>query len=164
MSNAMHEYWMQTCLDDLPSCNEACSNVSSVDQLTTSIEVPIAACVVVDGVRIAAATNSPVTHHDPTAHAEILAIRRAAQVQGNYRLKGATLYVTLQPCLMCMGAIIHARVEQVVFGAHDAKKSFLEDLACNPQNFGCNHRIIWTGGILADACADKLQAFFRARR
>jgi len=127
-------------------------------------EVPVGAAVVRDGELLAVAGNGPVGGHDPTAHAEITALRAAAARLGNYRLTGATVYVTLEPCCMCVGAMIHARIARLVFGAADPKSGAagsVFDLARAPQH---NHRLAVTGGVLAEPCGRVLQTFFRARR
>ena len=127
-------------------------------------EVPVGAVLVRDGEVLAAAGNGPVGAHDPTAHAEIRALRAAGRAVENYRLPGTTLYVTLEPCAMCIGALIHARVARVVFGAGDPKSGAAGgafDLAGMPQH---NHRLVVEGDVLGDACGDLLRAFFRARR
>jgi tRNA(adenine34) deaminase len=127
-------------------------------------EVPVGAVVVKDGQVIATGRNAPVQSHDPTAHAEIVALRAAAQRLGNYRLDGCTLYVTLEPCAMCSGAMLHARLDRVVFGAADPKTGAagsVTDLFALPQ---INHRTRVEGGLLADASAELLRAFFRPRR
>lgn len=127
-------------------------------------EVPVGAVLVRAGEVLAAAGNGPVGAHDPTAHAEIAVLRAGAARAGNYRLPGTTLYVTLEPCCMCIGAMIHARVERLVFGAFDPKSGAagsVFDLAGAPQH---NHRMAVTGGVLAEPCAALLQGFFRERR
>lgn len=126
-------------------------------------EVPIGALLVVDGAVMGRGRNAPVASHDPTAHAEILALRDAASYLKNYRLPGSTLYVTLEPCLMCFGAIVHARVARVVYGATDPKvgagrwEAFL-------AGAGLNHRPAVEGGLLEPECRDLLQDFFRRKR
>ena len=127
-------------------------------------EVPVGAVVVRQGQVIATGRNAPVQGHDPTAHAEIVALRAAAQQLGNYRLQDCTLYVTLEPCAMCSGAMLHARVARVVFGAADLKTGVagsVLNLFAQPQ---LNHQTQVQGGVLADECAALLGAFFRARR
>ncbi len=127
-------------------------------------EVPIGALVVRGGELLGAAGNSPISHRDPAAHAEILALREAGHRLGNYRLLGTTLYVTLEPCLMCVGAMIHGRIERLVFGAYDPK-SGAAGSRLNGFTFpNHNHRVECVGGILADQCGAQLQAFFRRRR
>jgi tRNA(adenine34) deaminase len=127
-------------------------------------EVPVGAIVVRDGLAIGRGGNMPIADSDPTAHAEIAALREAARAAGNYRLPGATLYTTLEPCAMCAGAIMHARIARVVFGARDAKSG-----ACGSviDLFGerrLNHHAQVEGGVRAEACAAVLSAFFAARR
>lgn len=127
-------------------------------------EVPVGALVVVGGEIIGRGFNQPISRHDPTAHAEIMALRDAAQHQGNYRLPDSTLYVTLEPCVMCSGAIMHARVARVVFGARDPKTGAagsVIDLYNEPR---LNHHAEIEGGVLADQCAALLSSFFAARR
>lgn len=127
-------------------------------------EVPVGALVVLDNRCIAEGWNQPIQDHDPTAHAEIVALRKAGRRLGNYRLIDTTLYVTLEPCVMCMGAIAHARVQRLVFGAFDPKRGAV----CHALNLSdapfLNHRIDWTGGVLEQPCAELLTDFFRARR
>lgn len=127
-------------------------------------EVPVGAVLVRADEVLAAAGNGPVGAHDPTAHAEIRVLRDAGQRTGNYRLPGTTLYVTLEPCAMCIGALIHARVQRLVFGASDPKSGAAGgafDLAGRSEH---NHRLAVEGGILGDAAGDLLRAFFRERR
>jgi tRNA(adenine34) deaminase len=127
-------------------------------------EIPVGAVVVKEGVVIAVGHNAPIQGHDPTAHAEIMALRAAAQVLGNYRLDGCTLYVTLEPCAMCSGAMLHARLGRVVFGAPDPKTGAagsVVNLFAQPK---LNHHTQVLGGMLADECAQLLRAFFKERR
>ena len=127
-------------------------------------EVPVGAVVVRDGEVIGAGWNRPITGHDPTAHAEIVALREAARRLGNYRLPGCSLYVTLEPCAMCTGAIFHARIARVVYGASDPKTGVagsVLDLYAEPR---LNHHASIEGGVLAQACGELLRAFFAARR
>lgn len=127
-------------------------------------EVPVGAVVVRDGEVLGEGWNRPIGDTDPTAHAEIVALRAAAGSAGNYRLPGSTLYVTLEPCPMCVGAMVHARVARLVFGASDPRTGAAGgamDLVSHPSH---NHRIQVTGGVLAARCAEHLRAFFRARR
>ena len=123
-------------------------------------EVPVGAVVVADGGVIGAGHNAPVSTRDPTAHAEVAALRAAARTLGNYRIPGSTLYVTVEPCTMCVGAIVHARVARVVFGAPEPKAG-ASDLFADPRY---NHRVTVTGGVLADGCGTLLSDFFRSRR
>ena len=128
-------------------------------------EVPVGAVLVRGGAVIGRGWNRPIASHDPTAHAEIGALRDAAEHVGNYRLPGSTLYVTLEPCPMCAGAIVHARVARVVFGASDPRTGAagsVFDLLPSDERF--NHRTRCDGGVLAEECGDLLRAFFRARR
>lgn len=128
-------------------------------------EVPVGAVILSDGEVLGEGWNQPVATHDPTAHAEIQALRAAAKRLENYRLPGADLYVTLEPCPMCAAAIVHARIRRVIYGATDPKSG-----ACGsvfdllPSDGRFNHRTLCTGAILADDCSGLLRAFFRARR
>ena len=127
-------------------------------------EVPVGAVVVRDGQVLATGRNAPVAGHDPTAHAEIVALRAAAQALGNYRLDGCTLYVTLEPCAMCSGAMLHARLARVVFGAHDPKTGAAGSVLDLFDQPGLNHHTRLTGGVLAAECAAVLREFFKERR
>jgi tRNA(Arg) A34 adenosine deaminase TadA len=129
-------------------------------------ETPVGAVVVDPASReiVAAAANSPIATSDPTAHAEILALRAAAAKRGNYRLTGLTLVVTLEPCAMCAGAISHARIARLVFGAEDLKGGAVVHGPCFFQQPTCHWRPVVTGGVLADESAGLLKAFFRQRR
>jgi len=126
-------------------------------------EVPVGVVIAMDGKVLAKAHNSPILMHDPTAHAEILAIRKAAQIRENYRLGGATLYVTIEPCVMCAGAIIHARIERIVFGATDPKGGALS-LYGIPGDQKLNHSVAVTGGVLKEECGEILSRFFSEKR
>jgi tRNA(adenine34) deaminase len=126
-------------------------------------EVPIGAVVVAAGRVVGRGCNQPMAAVDPTAHAEILALREAARSLGNYRLTGATLYVTVEPCLMCVGAALLARVARVVYGAAEPKFGALVSLL-DVQALRTNHRFEVTGGVREEECRQKLQTFFRARR
>jgi tRNA(adenine34) deaminase len=127
-------------------------------------EIPVGAVVVKDGVVIAVGHNAPIEGQDPTAHAEIVALRAAALVLGNYRLEGCTLYVTLEPCAMCSGAMLHARLDRVVYGAPDPKTGAAGSVLNLFAHTELNHRTQVQGGILADDCARRLRAFFKERR
>ena len=127
-------------------------------------EVPVGAIIVKDGDVIAEGFNRPIEHHDPTAHAEIVALRKAAQTLQNYRLTGTTLYVTLEPCAMCLGAIIQARISRLVFGAFDPRAGAVASVFEILSESRLNHRVDWTGGVMADECGDLLKQFFKARR
>ena len=127
-------------------------------------EVPIGAVIVHEGAIIGAGFNQPISSHDPTAHAEIVALRAAAGAIGNYRLTGATMYVTVEPCLMCVGAMIHARIALVVFGAPEPKAGAIQSMTRAHELAGLNHRLEALGGILESDCRDLLQEFFRVKR
>jgi len=127
-------------------------------------EVPVGALLVRDGKVIGEGSNRPIGATDPTAHAEILAIRDAARRAGNYRLPGTTLYVTVEPCTMCTGALLHARVDTLVYGAAEPKAGAIISTATVLDNRRLNHRVAVVGGVLAEDCAGLLQAFFASRR
>lgn len=127
-------------------------------------EVPVGAVIVRDDQIIGKGWNQPINSHDPTAHAEIIALRAACQHENNYRLPGATLYVTLEPCLMCAGALVHARIERVVFAASEPKTGAAGSCFDIFNNDKLNHRIICDSGVLADQSGELLRTFFRARR
>lgn len=128
-------------------------------------EVPVGAVLVAaDGLVLGEGSNRPIGSSDPTAHAEIVALRTACAAVGNYRLPGATLYVTLEPCAMCMGAMLHTRLSRVVFGAPDPKTGVCGGTIDLPAVAQLNHQTVVEGGVLAAECADLLRAFFRARR
>lgn len=151
-SKETDDHWMQLAL-------------TLADRAAAEGEVPVGAILVLTNELIGKGWNRPIGAHDATAHAEIQALRDAGQRLGNYRLPGTTLYVTLEPCVMCAGAIIHARVDRVIYGASDPKAG-----ACGsvfellPSNSRFNHRTDCRGGVLAEDCAEILRAFFRARR
>lgn len=128
-------------------------------------EVPIGACLVDNmGDVIATDANRTITDTDPTAHAEIIVLRKAAKIIGNYRLTGTTMYSTIEPCAMCAGALVNARVQRLVFGAHDIRFGAVESIfdLCNNSNL--NHRLEISSGILADECRPLIQEFFKERR
>jgi tRNA(adenine34) deaminase len=127
-------------------------------------EVPIGAVLVVEGRIVAGACNQPIGSTDPTAHAEILVLREAARVLGSYRLLGATVYVTVEPCLMCVGALVHARVAEVVYGAEEPKTGALVSAVRGLELPGLNHRFAVTGGVREEPCRLLVQEFFRERR
>jgi tRNA(adenine34) deaminase len=151
-SKETDEHWMHLAL-------------TLANRAATEGEVPVGAVLVLNDAVIGEGWNRPIGTQDATAHAEIQALRDAGQRLGNYRLPGTTLYVTLEPCVMCAGAIIHARVDRVIYGATDPKAG-----ACGsvfellPSNSRFNHRTDCRGGILNEDCAETLRAFFRARR
>lgn len=127
-------------------------------------EVPVGALIVGDGEVLGRGFNQPIGRHDPTAHAEVMALRDAAARLGNYRLPGCTLYVTLEPCAMCAGAIMHARVARVVFGARDPKTGAAGSVVDLFAEGRLNHHTTIIGGVLAEECGSLLSGFFAARR
>ena len=127
-------------------------------------EVPIGAVVAVGSEIVGRGYNQPIGASDPTAHAEIVAIRDAARRVGNYRLTGAILCVTIEPCLMCVGAIVHARIGTIVYGAAEPKSGALVSTVRGAELPGLNHQFAVVSGVLEDACRELVQAFFRARR
>jgi tRNA(adenine34) deaminase len=145
------EQWMQHAL-------------ALADEAEALGEVPVGAVLVRDGEVIGEGFNRPISAADPTAHAEIVALRAAAENTGNYRLVGSTLYVTIEPCAMCVGAIIHARVERLVYGAPEPRAGAVESQLKLLDAGHFNHRIEYSGGVLAKACGDRLSRFFAARR
>lgn len=146
------EIWMREAL-------KAASDAAAVE------EVPIGACIVdADGRILAVASNRTITNNDPTAHAEILALRAAADKIGNYRLTGTTIYTTIEPCAMCAGALVNARVKRLVYGATDEKYGAVETLFRICDSDSLNHQIEITTGVLAEECRALMQDFFRKRR
>ncbi|WP_228710707.1 tRNA adenosine(34) deaminase TadA [Saccharobesus litoralis] len=144
-------YWMQLALQE-------------ADKAEQINEIPVGAIVVCNDEVIATGYNQSITLNDPSAHAEMIAIRQAGQVVNNYRLVDCTLYVTLEPCPMCAGLLVHSRIKRLVYGASDAKTGCcgsIMDLVQHPQ---LNHQIDVTSGVLAQECGDKLSAFFKRRR
>ncbi|MGW8194380.1 MAG: tRNA adenosine(34) deaminase TadA [Desulforhopalus sp.] len=127
-------------------------------------EVPVGALLVGSDGFLAGSGNGPITKQDPTAHAEILVLREAARRLNNYRLPSTTLYVTLEPCVMCMGALIHARIERLVYGAADPKTGAASSLYSIGSDGRLNHQIVIDGGILSEQCGALLKEFFRAKR
>jgi len=145
------QHWMQQAL-------------KLASQAALAGEVPVGAVLIQQQQQIGAAYNQPISSHDPSAHAEIGALRAAGLYQQNYRLPDTTLYVTLEPCLMCIGALIHARIERLVFGAYEPKTGAVQSvwqLLDSPQH---NHHIDYQGGILETQCREQLQQFFKQRR
>jgi tRNA(adenine34) deaminase len=147
----VHELFMQEALD-------------LARQAGTAGEVPVGAVVVVNGVVTGRGVNSTVARNDPTAHAEVLALREAAQAAGNYRLEEATVYATLEPCAMCAGALVAARVKQLVFGARDLRFGGVRSKFRIADSDLLNHRVEIVEGVLAAECVELLQRFFEARR
>jgi tRNA(adenine34) deaminase len=127
-------------------------------------EVPVGAVVVMDGAIVGAGHNQPIGTNDPTAHAEIVAMRAAAGRLGNYRLTNATLYVTVEPCLMCVGAMVHARIGTLVFGAPEPKAGAVESTQRAHEHPALNHRMVIVSGVLAGECGELMAGFFKDRR
>jgi tRNA(adenine34) deaminase len=146
--------------DDIYFMRLALEEAEDADRLD---EVPIGAVLVMDGRLVARGHNSPIHRHDPTAHAEIQALRSAGEWLHNYRMPESTLYVTLEPCLMCFGAMVQARVGRVIYGASDPKVG-VSRIQGVLQSLNFNHRFEFQGGLLEEECRDVLQAFFRRRR
>ena len=134
------------------------------EQAAAAGEVPVGALVVKDGLIVGRGFNAPISTHDPSAHAEIQALRDAGKQLGNYRLVGCTLYVTLEPCAMCAGAIQHARIARLVYGASDPKTGACGSVVDLMQEARLNHHAAVQGGVLAEQCGLRLSAFFAARR
>ncbi|PHM55089.1 tRNA adenosine(34) deaminase TadA [Xenorhabdus sp. KK7.4] len=145
------EYWMRQAMD-------------LAMQAQAKGEIPVGALLVADNKIIAEGYNHPITDHDPTAHAEIIALRRGGTQLQNYRLLETTLYVTLEPCVMCAGAMIHGRIQRLVYGASDMKTGAAGSLIDILRHPGMNHRIEITGGVLEQECSAMLSAFFKQRR
>ena len=127
-------------------------------------EVPVGCVIIKNNKIVAEGWNQPITLHDPSAHAEVMAIRAAGQALQNYRLPDTTLYVTLEPCPMCAGLMIHSRIKRVVFGAFDPKTGAADSVFNTLSDERHNHRVEITSGVLAEECSDELRAFFRERR
>jgi tRNA(adenine34) deaminase len=133
-------------------------------QASEAGEVPVGAVLVREGLLLGEGWNQPIRANDPTAHAEIAALRAAAQATRNYRLAGSTLYVTIEPCAMCAGALIHARVARLVFGAREPRAGAVASNLCLLESPFLNHRVGWEEGLCAEEAAELLRGFFRARR
>lgn len=127
-------------------------------------EVPVGAIVVCDGRIVGRGSNRPISTHDPAGHAEIIALREAAQTLGNYRLENCELFVTIEPCTMCAGAIVHARIKRLVFGADDPKAGAVHSVLAVINHQSLNHQMEVKKGVLASRSMDLLQAFFRKKR
>ncbi|MBL8122808.1 MAG: nucleoside deaminase [Blastocatellia bacterium] len=139
--------------------------IAEADMARDLDEVPIGACIVdAEGNILAAASNRTITNNDPTAHAEILALRAAADKIGNYRLTGTTMYSTIEPCVMCAGALVNARVARLVFGAHDERFGGVETKFRLCDSPDLNHRIEIVSGTLANDCRELMQDFFKMKR
>ncbi|BET97423.1 tRNA adenosine(34) deaminase TadA [Xenorhabdus taiwanensis] len=149
--NFSDEYWMRRAID-------------LAMQAQAKGEIPVGAVLVADNKVIAEGFNHPITDHDPTAHAEIIALRRGGRQLQNYRLLNTTLYVTLEPCVMCAGAMVHSRIQRLVYGASDMKTGAAGSLIDILRHPGMNHQIEITGGVLAEECSTMLSAFFKQRR
>ena len=149
--NEQHEYWMRQAM-------LLAAKAEAED------EVPVGALVVLNGKCIGEGWNKSIGSHDATAHAEIMALRQAGLAVGNYRLLDCTLYVTLEPCMMCAGAMVHSRIQRLVYGAADTKTGAVDSVLQLLATPGLNHLVTWQSGILADECATQLSAFFKRRR
>jgi tRNA(adenine34) deaminase len=147
--------------DDVAAMQAA---IEQAELAGTAGEIPVGAVVMIAGDIVAAGHNRSITDTDPSAHAEIVALREAAQVLGNYRLPDATLYVTLEPCAMCIGGMVQARIARLVFGAYDPKAGAAGSVIDLTESKAFNHRFEVNGGILAEDCGAMLQDFFHARR
>jgi tRNA(adenine34) deaminase len=145
------KYWMQHA-------------IQLAEQAASQQEVPVGAVLVLDDQVIGEGFNCPIGQHDPSAHAEMVALRQGAQQIKNYRLLDTTLYVTLEPCIMCAGAMVHARIKRLVFGARDQKAGAIESHEKALDYGFLNHRVAYSGGLLADHCGGLLSNFFRQRR
>jgi tRNA(adenine34) deaminase len=145
------EYWMRYALQ-------------LAHQAAQAFEVPVGAVVVHDGQIIGQGYNQSICQHDPTAHAEVVALRQAAMKLANYRLPDTTLYVTLEPCAMCAAALVHARVKRLVFGAYDAQTGAAGSILTLVDHPALNHQLLFRGGVLAREATELLQDFFRQRR
>lgn len=138
--------------------------LAEADRAAAAGEVPVGAVVVLAGGIVGRGFNQPISTHDPTAHAEIVALRDAARRAGNYRLIGAILYVTIEPCLMCVGAMVHARIGTLVFGTPEPKSGAIESTQRAHDHPALNHRLVVVSGVLAGECQDRMARFFAARR
>lgn len=145
------EFWMREALAEAEKAGQAG-------------EVPVGAVLVLNDELIARGHNHPITSNDPTAHGEMIVLRQAAEKLGNYRLLQTTLYVTLEPCMMCAGAMVHARIKRLVYGAADSKTGAIASVAQSLAYPFLNHRVEYTGNVMASACGQLLSEFFRARR
>ncbi len=138
--------------------------LAEAEQAAALGEVPVGAVVVLDGKVIGRGFNQPISSNDPSAHAEMVALRQAAQALSNYRLPNSTLYVTLEPCTMCAGLLVHSRIRRLVFGASETKAGAVVSRSQILEQPWMNHRIETEGGVLGEECAAMLSAFFKARR
>lgn len=149
--NEQDEYWMRRAM-------------ALAEQAEREGEVPVGALVVHQGRCIGEGWNRSIGSHDATAHAEIMALREAGLTLGNYRLLDCTLYVTLEPCMMCAGAMVHSRIRRLVYGAFDAKTGAVDSVLKLLATPGLNHQVVWLPGVLAEACSSQLSRFFQRRR
>lgn len=134
------------------------------EQAASEGEVPVGALVVRDGQVIGEGYNQPISSCDPTGHAEIVAMRKACETLQNYRLSGCHLYVTIEPCTMCVGAMIHARIDKIIFGAAEPRAGALQSQLRLMDRDHYNHSIEWQGGVLAEECGEIISSFFRRKR
>lgn len=141
-----------------------CMAIEQAQLAAQSGEVPVGAVLVKDGQVISKAFNRPIANHDPSAHAEMLALREAALAEENYRIPGSTLYVTLEPCAMCSGAMLHARIDRVVYGASDPKTGAAGSVLDIFASKQINHQTSVEGGIMSEECGQLLRDFFKGRR
>ena len=141
-----------------------CAALELADQADRLGEVPVGAVVVVDGVITGRGRNSPIESRDPTAHAEVMALREAAQASGDYRLAEATIYATMEPCAMCAGALVNARIKRLVFGTRDLRFGAVRSKFRIADSDLLNHRVEVVEGVLAEECVARLKRFFEARR
>lgn len=151
MNSKQHEYWMQKALE-------------LADKAAAQGEIPVGAILVKDDVLVAEGWNQSITLSDPSAHAEMMAIRAAGQVLNNYRMLDTTLYVTLEPCPMCASLLVHSRIDTLVFGASDAKTGAAGSIMDLLNNDLLNHKVNVVSGVLAECCSNNLSAFFKKRR
>ena len=146
-----HEQWMELALQQAQAAGKLG-------------EVPVGAIVICEDELLASGFNQPISSHDPTAHAEIVALRAAAIVKGNYRLPGCSVYVTIEPCTMCVGALLHARIDQLIFGALEPRAGAIVSREQLLDGDYHNHQIYHRGGVLEHQCGAIMQEFFKARR
>jgi tRNA(adenine34) deaminase len=154
----MESDWPQQDIDGMRAA------IVAAEMAASEGEIPVGAVVVVNGEIVASGHNCSIAASDPSAHAEVVALRKAGSALGNYRLPDATLYVTLEPCVMCTGAIVQARIKRIVFGAYDKKAGALGSVVDLSDSRALNHRFEINGGLFADECSELLRAFFAVRR
>ena len=151
MTDNIDEYWIKQALN-------------LAQRAASEGEVPVGAVLVYNNEMLAEGWNQPISRHDPSAHAEIMALRNGAEVLKNYRLPDTTLYVTLEPCIMCAGALVHARIKRLVFGAFDPKGGAVQSNFTILDSNKLNHRVDYRGGVSGNECGKIIQDFFKARR